>query len=211
MISLSTSSLSGRAHPTPGSSDAVVATAPGMLLDVGAGSWGCAPNRVRNTKNSCSTLQQGWERFSVPGEPFPPSSRSCLGDFPPQGSSVSFQSPFLLSLGRGCSLSLHSEASLGILGSTKSIAYSLPPFFSIHGKNFWYSWKCLAIAFTLSPQLPLSWIWALGLECSSPLSFQAALLKSRARIQARNPLLLRQKGPSVSSLPASVSVRHCVP
>lgn len=53
----------------------------------GSTSPGCvsAPNCVRNTKNSSSTLRQGQERFSVPGEHFPPLILLLLGRFPSSG------------------------------------------------------------------------------------------------------------------------------
>lgn len=126
-MSLSTLNISGRAHPALGSSSSAIATATGMFLGSGDGAGphfcsrgstcpGCesASACVRNTKKLLFSSPA--RRFSAPGEHFPPSSSSWLGDFPPQGSPITSQSPFLLSLGRGCSLSLHSKGSVGILG-----------------------------------------------------------------------------------------------
>lgn len=125
----------------------------------GSTSPGCvnAPNCVRNTNISSSALRQGRERFSVPGEHFPPSSCSCLGDFHPQGCPMTLQSPLLLSLGRGCSPSLRSKGSVGIRSCSdgcKEHCCSCTSFLPNSWPELLVQLEMLAIAFTLSPQLP---------------------------------------------------------
>lgn len=124
----------------------------------------CVPNTtMKLLLNSPARLGA----FQCPRRALPSLILLLVGDFPPQGSSMTFQSPFLLSLGRSCSLSLHSKGIPGCSGVCKEhccLSTSLLP-------NSWQELlvelQMLAIAFTLCPQLPAPgfglWGWSVPL------------------------------------------------